>query len=100
MALTVGVLLNFSSLRNLVKVAVAAVMIKLILSPLLVYFPATLLSLEAWQLQVLLLEAAMPSAMLSVVLAKQYGCDAKLAVQLLFMTLAGSLFTVAVMMNL
>jgi len=99
-ALTVGVLLNFSSLRNIVKVAVAAVMIKLILSPLLVYFPATLLSLEAWQLQVLLLEAAMPSAMLSVVLAKQYGCDAKLAAQLVFITLVGSLFTVAVMMNL
>ena len=99
-ALTVGVLLNFSSLCNIIKIAIAVFMIKLILSPLLVYFPATLLSLKDWQLQVLLLEAAMPSAMLSVVLAKQYGCDAKLAAQLIFITLVGSLFTASVMIGL
>ncbi|WP_169745669.1 AEC family transporter [Sulfurovum lithotrophicum] len=57
-------------------------------------------SLEAWQLQVLLLEAAMPSAMLSVVLAKRYGCDANLAAKLVFITLVGSLFTIVFMMNL
>jgi len=36
----------------------------------------------------------------SVVLSKQYGCNAKLATQLVFVTLCGSLFTVALMMNL
>ena len=99
-ALTVGVLLNFSSMRNIIRIVFFVIMIKLILAPVLVFFPASMMSLENWQLQVLLLEAAMPSAMLSVVLAKQYGCDAKLAAKLVFITLVGSLFTVAVMMNL
>lgn len=99
-ALTVGVLLNFSSLKNIVWLALAAVFIKLILSPLLVYLPASMLSLETWQLQVLLLEASMPSAMLSVVLANRYGCDAKLAAQLVFITLIVSLFTASIMIGL
>jgi len=99
-ALTVGVLLNFSSLRHIVWIALAAIVIKLLLSPLLVYLPASLISLEPWQLQVLLLEAAMPSAMLSVVFAKQYNCDAGLAAQLVFITLVASLFTTAAMINL
>jgi len=99
-ALTVGVLLSFSSLRSIVWLVLATLLIKLILSPLLVYLPASMISLEKWQLQILLLEAAMPSAMLSVVLANRYGCDAKLAAKLVFITLTGSLFTVAVMMNI
>ena len=99
-ALTVGVLLNFSSLRQIIGIAFATVVIKLLLSPLLVYIPASMFTLEDWQLQVLLLEAAMPSAMLSVVLAKQYGCDAKLAAQMVFITLFVSLFTVSLMINL
>jgi len=99
-ALTVGVLLNFTFLRQVIGIAFATVIIKLLLSPLLIYVPASMLSLEAWQLQVLLLEAAMPSAMLSVVLAKQYGCDARLAAQLVFITLLVSLFTASIMINL
>ena len=99
-ALTVGVLLNFSTLSNIVRIAFSAIVLKLIVAPLLVYFPANILSLESWQLQVLLLESSMPSAMLSVVLARQYGCDAKLAAQLVFITLVFSLFSVSIMMNL
>ena len=99
-ALTVGVLLNFTSLRHIVWIALATVVIKLLLSPLIVYIPVSMMSLEPWQLEVLLLETAMPSAMLSVVLAKQYGCDAKLAAQLVFITLFISIFTTAFMINL
>ena len=99
-ALTVGVLLNFSTLHNIITIGLSVIVLKLIVAPLLVYFPANMLSLEPWQLQVLLLESSMPSAMLSVVLARQYGCDAKLAAQLVFITLTVSLFTVSFMMNL
>ncbi|BAF71854.1 AEC family transporter [Sulfurovum sp. NBC37-1] len=99
-ALTVGVLLSFSSLHSIMWLALVTIVIKLIISPLLVYLPASMMSLEPWQLQVLLLEAAMPSAMLSVVLAKRYGCDAKLAAKLVFITLTGSLFTVSFMIGL
>jgi len=99
-ALTVGVLLNFTSIKNIIPIAASVIVIKLLLSPFLVYLPASIMGLESWQMQVLLLEAAMPSAMLSVVLAKQYGCDAKLAAQLVFITLFASLFTTALMINL
>jgi len=99
-ALTVGILLNFSSMRSILPLAFFAILIKLVISPMLVYLPANSMSLDPWQLQVLLLEAAMPSAMLSVVLANRYGCDAALAAKLVFITLTGSLFSVAVMINL
>jgi predicted permease len=52
-----------------------------------------MMTLESWQMQVLILEASMPSAMLSVVLANRYGCDAELAAKLVFATLIASLFT-------
>jgi predicted permease len=99
-ALTVGLLLNFSFSPTIIWIALATVILKLILSPILVYIPASMMSLETWQLQVLLLEAAMPSAMLSVVLANQYNCDAKLAAQLVVITLFFSLFTTAIMISL
>jgi len=97
--LTVGVLLQFSALRSILWIALAAIMLKLILGPLLVYIPASTIHLETWQLQVLILEAAMPSAMLSVVLANKYGCDARLAAQLVFITLIVSIFTAPAMLN-
>lgn len=98
--LTVGVLLQFSALRSIIVIALAVILIKLILNPLLVYIPASTMHLEEWQLQVLILEAAMPSAMLSVVLANRYGCDAKLASKLVFITLIVSVFTATAMLNL
>jgi predicted permease len=92
-ALTVGVLLQFSSLRPIIWIVLTVIVIKLILSPLIVYMPANMMTLEHWQMQVLILEAAMPSAMLSVVLARRYGCDAELAAKLVFATLVASLLT-------
>lgn len=97
--LTVGVLLQFGSFRDIVWIALAVIMIKLILAPVLVYIPASFLTLESWQMQVLILEASMPSAMLSVVLAKRYGCDAGLAAKLVFVTLIVSLVTAAMMLR-
>ncbi len=99
-ALTVGVLLQFGSFRDILWIAVAVVVIKLILTPILVYIPASFLTLESWQMQVLILEASMPSAMLSVVLAKRYGCDAGLAAKLVFVTLIASLVTAAMMLRI
>ena len=98
--LLVGVSLRFDSFRQILGIAAAAVVIKLGLTPLVCTLPAAYLGLEAWQLQVLLIESAMPSAMLSVALAKRYGCDAALASKLVFATLLFSTVSVAVMMRL
>ena len=99
-ALSVGVLLQFSSLRPIIGIAVAVVFIKLILSPLLAYLPTEMMTLQSWQINVLILEAAMPSAMLSVVLADRYGCDAKLASKLVFVTLAASPITMIAILSI
>jgi predicted permease len=83
----------------MIKIMIAVIMLKLILTPLLVTIPASFMTLDTWQLQVLLLDAAMPSAMLSVVLAKRYGCDAQLAAKLVFVTLFASILTVSMMLK-
>jgi predicted permease len=85
-ALTVGVVLQFTRLREIAAMALAVCMIKLIVKPLLVWFPVLFLPLDATQAQILILEAAMPSALLTVVLARSYGCDAPLASKLVFTT--------------
>ncbi len=99
-ALTVGVLLKFNSLRDIVMIIIATIILKLILFPILVSVPAGFMDLEIWQLQVLILEASMPSAMLSVVLANRYGCDAELAAKLVFVTLFASILTASMMLKL
>ena len=77
-----------------------AVLIKLILKPLIVWMPTLAMDLRDWEVQVLVLEAAMPSALLTVVFAKTYGCDAKLASKLIFATLVVSSITVIAMFGL
>ena len=96
-AMTVGVLLHFSGMREIVWVILFAVLIKLILKPLMVWVPTLAMDLQDWPMQVLVLEAAMPSALLTVVFAKTYGCDAKLASKLIFATLVASSITVITM---
>jgi len=99
-AMTVGVLLHFSGMRAIVWVVLFTVLIKLILKPLLVWAPTLAMDLQDWVVQVLVLEAAMPSALLTVVFAKTYGCDAKLASKLIFATLVISSVTVIAMFGL
>jgi predicted permease len=99
-AMTVGVLLHFSGMRAIVWIILFAVLIKLILKPLIVWMPTLVMDLQDWQVQVLVLEAAMPSALLTVVFAKTYGCDAKLASKLIFATLVISSVTAIAMFGM
>jgi predicted permease len=98
--LTVGVLLRFSGLKAVLLMTAVAGSLKLILKPVMVWLPTLAMNIPDWQVQVLVLEAAMPSAMLSVVLASSYGCDAKLASKLVFTTTIGSGITVPLMFRL
>lgn len=96
-AMTVGVLLYFSGMRAIIWLVLFVILIKLILKPLLVWVPTLVMDLQSWQIEVLILEAAMPSALLTVVFAKTYGCDAKLASKLIFATLVSSGITIILM---
>jgi len=99
-AMTVGVLLHFQGIRSLLALAALVCAIKLILKPVIVWLPSLALDLSATQIQILVLEAAMPSALLTVVLASSYGCDARLASRLVFATSVASVVTVVSMFRL
>lgn len=99
-ALTVGVLLQFQGMRSIVPFVAIAIVLKLLLSPLLVWFGSMSLDLSSLQLEVAIVEAAMPSAMLSVVLAKRYGCDAELASKLVFITTIFSVITIPLLLGM
>lgn len=95
--LTIGVMLQFHGLGSVIGLAAIAIFLKLLVSPFLVWLPALAIPLQNWQQDVMLLEAAMPSALLSVVLAARYGCDAQLASKLVYLTTlvsAGSILIV------
>ncbi len=99
-AMAVGVLLRFEGLRSLLPLATVVCVIKLILKPVIVWLPSLGLDLSVTQTQILVLEAAMPSALLTVVLAATYGCDAKLASKLVFATSVAAAVTVVTMFQL
>ena len=98
--MTVGVLLHFQGLRSLLALVAVVCAIKLILKPVMVWLPSLALGMTPIQTQVLVLEAAMPSALLTVVLASTYGCDARLASKLVFATSLASAVTVVSMFRL
>ena len=98
--MTVGLLLHLQGLKSLFSVALLVVAIKLILKPVMVWLPALGMGMSETQTQILVLEAAMPSALLAVVLASSYGCDAKLASKLVFVTSLASCITVVTMFRL
>lgn len=99
-ALTVGVLLQFNGLRSILSLVAVAVLLKLVVSPLLVWIESYSLGLTNLQLEVVMIESAMPSAMLSVVLAKRYGCDAQLASKLVFITTIFSVITIPLLLGI
>jgi len=99
-ALSVGLALRFDGLRAILGLALGVVVIKLVLKPVLVWLPGQALAASAAQLEVLVIEAAMPSALLAVVLARRYGCDAALASKLVLATSLACVLSVMVMVNL
>jgi predicted permease len=80
--LTVGLLLQLRFPGKILLAAALVASIELLVMPLLAWPAARGLGPSEWQLEVLLLEAGMPSAMLAVALCSCYGCDDRLAASL------------------
>jgi malate permease and related proteins len=91
--LTVGLLLQLRFPGKVVLAAALVALIKLLVMPLLAWPPGRALGPAAWQLEVLVLEAGMPSSMLAVALSSSYGCDDRLAATLVLATTALSVVT-------
>ena len=99
-ALTVGVMLHFQELKEVALMAAIVIVIKLVLKPIMVWLPTLAMPFSATQVHILVLEGAMPSAMLTVVLSATYGCDAKLASKLVFATTIVSCISIMVVYGL
>ncbi|KAA6183854.1 hypothetical protein F2Q65_14455 [Thiohalocapsa marina] len=108
--LTVGALLHFEGIRSVFGLTVLVATIKLLLQPGVAWLAAIglgatgigaiELGLADAQAQILILEAAMPSALLAVVLANTYGCDGHLASKLVLATTVASIVTLPLMVQL
>lgn len=92
--LTLGLLVQLHSIREIVGLGACVVFVNLIVVPLLTILPAHAIDLERWKIEVLALEGAMPAVTVSVVLCQEYGCDARLAAKLVMATVATSVITI------
>lgn len=99
-ALTIGVMLNFKDLRKVWWVVLIAVIIKLIIQPILSYTQAVSYGFPPLWHEIVVLEAAMPTAAMTAVFAKQYKCDAELTSILIFATFISSCITMIMMVVL
>ena len=98
--LTIGVMMHFKDMKKVIPIVLLACIIKLIIQPLLSSYQANILNFpELWR-QIVVLESAMPTAALSAIFAKRYGCDAELTTILVFATFISSIFTMVMMIVL
>ena len=98
--LTIGVMMHFKDFRKVIPIVLLACIIKLFIQPLLSSYQANILNFpELWR-QIVVLESAMPTAALTAIFAKRYGCDAELTTILIFATFISSIFTMVMMIVL
>jgi malate permease and related proteins len=99
-ALVIGTMLEAPKLRTVLPVVAAVLVIKLLLQPGVVWGMAHTLDMPDMWREILVLEAAMPSAILSGVLPRRYGGDASLAAVFIVTTLAASMLTLVLVLSL
>ncbi len=92
--LAFGLLLRLEALRATIVVAAGVGVVKLIIMPLVLWIQEHTLDLKDWQVDVLVLEGAMPASTLAVILCSAYGCDARLGSKIVFFTTIASIVTV------
>jgi predicted permease len=98
--LTIGSMLHFRDFRKVIPIVLLVIVIKLIIQPLLSYYQAGLFNLSEIEHQIVILEASMPTAALTAVFAKRYGCDAELTSILVFATFITSILTMIMILFL
>ena len=89
--LILGLQLKFTSARKILPLFLISAIVQIIIQPLIASFGADLLHVKLVDKQVLILIAAMPSAVLATVFASQYDCDAESSSALVFLNIMVSL---------
>ena len=93
-AISIGLMLKPIQIRQILPLLMIIVVIKLILQPLFVKGGAAVAGLSALPVEILVIEAAMPSGAVAAVIADRYGCDGPLASTIVIATYLVSLATI------
>lgn len=97
--LALGLSLDLRSLRGRVRPLVAVASVKLLLAPAVALGAAVALGLKRPTSEVAVLQSAMPTSMISVVLAARYGCDGQFAAATAVVTTLGALATLPIVVE-
>ncbi len=98
--ISLGLSLEASSLKNYFKEAAVISSIKLILAPLIALIIVIILGISGLNGKVIIAEAAMPAAMLSLVLAITYELDIKAVSACIFLSTVLSMITLPIIITL
>lgn len=96
-AFTLGLIIEFKSEKSIYLFLVIAIIIKLIIKPLLAYWLTGFEGFTEMMRQIVFIETAMPSAILTAVFAKQYNCRPDLVSNAIVVTLILSLASVSLL---
>ncbi|KYF76624.1 hypothetical protein BE11_10670 [Sorangium cellulosum] len=91
--LALGLSLDLRSLRGRVRPLVVVASVKLLLAPAIALGAAIALGLKRPVSEVAVLQSAMPTSMVSVIVAARYGCDGQFAAATAVVTTLGALAT-------
>lgn len=94
-AITIGLLLKIDAKKGIIGFIIIASTIKLIIQPLITYYGTSFFNVDTLNIEVALIEAAMPSATLAAIFAHQYNCKPELVSTTIFVTLVFSLLSVS-----
>ncbi|WP_437581448.1 AEC family transporter [Sorangium sp. So ce887] len=97
--LALGLSLDLRSLRGRVRPLAAVAAVKLLLCPAVALGAALALGLKRPVSEVAVLQSAMPTSMVSVIVAARYGCDGEFAAATAVVTTLGALATLPVVIE-
>lgn len=98
--LTIGVMLHVRDLRKALPVVVLACALKLVVQPMVAWGQAEWLGFDPVWREIVTMEAAMPTAALTAIFAKRYGCDSELTTILIFATFLSSIGSIVAILFL
>jgi len=96
-AFTIGLIIEFKKNKHIVLFVGIAVLLKLILKPLLAGWLTTSPQFTEMMREIVFIETALPSAILTAVFAKHYNCRPELVSMTIMVTLLLSVITVSVL---
>jgi len=96
-AITIGLIIEFKQFKNIYLFLGMAVLLKLIVKPLLAVWLTNDPRFTDMMREIVVIETALPSAILSVVFAKQYNCRPDLVAMAIMVTLVLSIFSVSLL---